>query len=122
MRFKRLMRRYARRAAALAAASMLVFSGIANAYCAVDEDILPASHVANVQHSHDAEKGDGCPGLPDPVKENGQCFAQPGSEAILDAPTLILHKFNPAPRASAIIQRFETVAEPVFQHYPRLLN
>jgi hypothetical protein len=123
---KHLSRKYARRASALLVACLFLFSGIASAFCSLDQSgkqiarhgMAPAS-AASAPQSHQGGTDDVCPGIPDPDKEDSKAGAQ--WDHAPAAYTLFERVFvSPASAAIAAARR-KPIVEPVFRHFPRLL-
>ena len=119
-------RRFWQRAGAALVASLLLFSGVANAYCSIGMDstpsnsrAAPAFSTASTPYAHDGETARACPDLPDPDKQGAKPCAQwdaaPGGSSLRQL------AIAPAPRAAIAVARPEPVVEPVFQRFPRLL-
>lgn len=102
-------------------AGLLLFSGIASAYCGIDEAVeRQRVHAVNAQQSDDHGTTDECPGLPDLVKEDTKHGPQRESALALREATR--RSETPALDAAAAIVRRAPLAESAFRRFPRLLN
>lgn len=114
--------RFWRRVGAAFFASLLLFSGIANAYCSIDQAAAQSRvDASSAQQTHEAGTVDECPGFPNLAKED----AKPDPH--WDAAAAALHGAAPrtvvrAPRTLARVDRRDPIAESVFRRFPRLLN
>jgi len=113
-----------RRAWALLIASLLLFSGIANAYCSIDEQLpnagLNAAQVSGGPIAPDPGAQDGaCPGVPDPAQEDAKLGAQ--WDGVLGTPIISGHAVYSKPLPVIAVALRPSVAESVFQRVPRLL-
>lgn len=107
-------------------ASLLLFSGVANAYCSIGEHSTPSSSsaapafgISSTPYAHDGETDGACPDLPDPDKQGAKPCAQ--WDAVPGGSSLRQPAIASAPRAAIAVARPEPVVEPVFQRFPRLL-
>jgi hypothetical protein len=124
---KYISRKYARRTSALLVACLLLFSGIASAFCSIDQSgeqiarygMAPAS-AASAPQSHQGGTDAACPGIPNPDKEDAKAGAHwdhaPAAHSLLE------RVFVPAASAAIAVARREPVTEPVSRRFPRLLN
>lgn len=99
---------------------LLLFSGVVNAYCAIDEGIARADGMASAQHLHEGGADDACPGLPVPDKEDAKPCAQ--WDVVPDRASRAEHAVSPVSQIVAVVARREPIAERVFLRFPRLLN
>ena len=101
-------------------ASLLLFSGVASAYCATDEGLAPAVGAASAPHPDTGGADDACPGLRTPDKEDAKHCVQ--WDVVAAAVFLTVHKVAPAPETLISVAPRDPIVVPVFQRFPRLLN
>lgn len=126
MSTKHISRKCAQRTGALLVACLLLFSGVANAYCSIDDESVQsgfgaalASSAASAPLSQHGAPDDVCTGVADPDQQDTKPCAQ--WDGVAGTLILLRRVSPPAPLLAIGTARLAPIAEPVFQRFPRLL-